>query len=474
MKNHKNALRMTALALGVFGAVSVASASGFQIRENSIKSLGRAFSGTTTAQNDATVVTTNPAAMVNIDRTTVSTNVSLIDLNGDFTGTAIAGAPFAAHPNPAIKALARPVVGGNGGDPGDVTPVPSFAAVMPLHGALENMTVGFGVNAPYGLKTEWEKDWAGRYNAVTSDVKVIDATLSAAWKVNDEFSLGASLILQHADVTLTNALDLGTAVCSQLAAGAGTAQGLQAFSQLCLAPTAPYGPGKNDGFFSVSGKDNALGYSLGMQWKPNEKLSFGYAYKSEIDHELEGDVEFTVPANVMALPGMSTRFASGKGGAKLTTPSTHTFSAQYHITPTARVMGEYQRTGWSSLRSIDIARDNGTSIGNEAFNWSDSNLYSIGGEVDLSPAFTLRAGIGRDETPTHDSHRSPRLPDNDRTLLSIGATWNVNDRMSLDLAYMRVNQKDSPLYATSSTGTLFSGKVEGGANILGIGGQIKF
>ena len=171
---------------------------------------------------------------------------------------------------------------------------------------------------------------------------------------------------------------------------------------------------------------------------------------------------------------MSARFASGKGGALLTTPSTHTFSAQYNITPTARVMGEYQRTGWSSLRSVDIKRDTGVVIGQEAFNWSDSNMYSLGGEVDLSPAFTLRAGIGRDETPTHDSYRSPRLPDNDRTLLSIGGTWNVNDRMSLDVAYMRVNLKDSPLYATSSTGTLFTGKVEGGANIFGIGGQIKF
>ena len=474
MKNHKTALRMTALALGVFGVVSVASASGFQIRENSIKSLGRAFSGTTTAQQDATVAISNPAAMVNIDRTTVSQNLSLIDMNGDFTGSAIAGAPFAASTNLAVKALARPVTGGNGGDPGDLTPVPSFAAVMPLHGAFENMTIGFGVNAPFGLKTEWEKDWVGRYNAVTSDVKVIDATLSAAWKVNDEFSLGASFIFQQADVTLTNALDLGTAVCSQLSAGAGTAAGLAAFSQMCLAPTAPYKPGANDGFFSVSGKDNGIGYSLGMLWKPTANLSMGYNYKSEIDHELKGDVEFTIPANVMALPGMSARFASGKGGALLTTPSTHTFSAQYNITPTARVMGEYQRTGWSSLRSVDIKRDTGVVIGQEAFNWSDSNMYSLGGDVDLSPAFTLRAGIGRDETPTHDSYRSPRLPDNDRTLLSIGGTWNVNDRMSLDVAYMRVNLKDSPLYATSSTGTLFTGKVEGGANIFGIGGQIKF
>lgn len=480
MKNHKTALRMTALAIGVFGVVSVASASGFQIRENSIKSLGRAFSGTTVAEGDATVAVTNPAAMVNIDRTTVSQNLSVIDLNGEFSGSAVAGAPFATATHPvattqaAIRSLARPVTGGNGGDPGDPTAVPSLAAVMPLHGALENMTVGFGVHAPYGLKTEWEKDWVGRYNAVTSDVKVIDATLSAGWKVNNEFSLGASLVFQYADVTLTNALDLGTAVCSQLAGGAGTAAGAAAFASMCLAPTAPYGPGKNDGFFSVSGKDTGIGYQLGMQWKPTEALSMGYNYKSEIDHELDGDVEFTVPANVMALPGMAARFANGGGGAKLTTPSSHTFSAMYKVTPTARIMGEYQRTSWSALDSVVIKRENGVVIGEETYNWSDSNMYSLGGELDLSPALTLRAGAGRDETPTHDGHRSPRLPDNDRTLFSVGATWNVSDHLSLDFAYMRVNLKESSINSVSSTGTVISGKVDGHANIIGIGGQMKF
>lgn len=476
MQHASRTARLSALAVAIVGALAVgnAAASGFQIRENSIKAQGRAFTGTTVAKDDATVAITNPAAMVNLDKTTVSANVSAIDLNGDFTGSATVGAPFAASTNPAVRALATPASGGNGGDPGDIAAVPSFAVVMPLSGSLENLWVGFGVNAPYGLKTEWDADWMGRYNAVTSDVKIVDATLSAAWKASDQFSIGVGFIFQHAEVTLTNALDLGTAVCSQLAAGATTAPGLTAFTNLCLAPTAPYKPGKNDGFFSVTGKDNGIGWTLGMQWQPIEKLSIGYNYKSEIDHQLDGEVDFTAPANVMALPGMGTRFADGPGGAALTTPSTHTFSAQYDVNDSFRLFGEAQVTNWSSLDTVTITRENGTVLGQEVYGWSNSSLYSLGAEFDLSEAFTLRAGIGRDETPTHDVHRSPRLPDNDRNLYSIGATWHASENLSIDAAFLRVNLKDTPINSTSSTGTRLVGQVEGSANVFGLGATYKF
>ena len=76
--------------------------------------------------DDASTVSLNPAAMSNIDKNTVQTDVTMIDLDADFTGggQVLAGTP-----------LARPVTGGNGGDPGDQTFVPNMAAVFPMHGA---------------------------------------------------------------------------------------------------------------------------------------------------------------------------------------------------------------------------------------------------------------------------------------------------------------------------------------------------
>ena len=61
---------------------------------------------------------------------------------------------------------------------------------------------------------------------------------------------------------------------------------------------------------------------------------------------------------------------------------------------------------------------------------------------DISEAFTLRAGVGSDESPTNDATRTPRLPDNDRMLYSIGMSWAVSDHLSVDAAYQRITIDD--------------------------------
>ena len=79
-------LTLSSLALGIAGVLAFgqADASGFQIRENSVRNMGRANAGTTVAWGDASVVLNNPAAMVNIDETTIQSDITMIDLTADF------------------------------------------------------------------------------------------------------------------------------------------------------------------------------------------------------------------------------------------------------------------------------------------------------------------------------------------------------------------------------------------------------
>ncbi|MBX9401393.1 outer membrane protein transport protein [Lysobacter sp. BMK333-48F3] len=451
--------RLTALALGIAGVISVGSAgaTGFQIRENSVKNQGRAFAGSATAKNDAAVVTNNPAAMVNLDSLTIRGDVTVIDLTAKFRGggSAAAGTP-----------LARPLTGGNGGDPGDAQPVPALSIVMPLSGAFEKLTLGAQLNAPFGLKTEYDRDWVGRYHAVESEVKTIDLTFSAGLALTDRFSVGAGLVWERAEATLTNAVDFGSAICRVSIAA-------------CTTPSpaaAPFGPQKNDGYAKVKGDDYGLGWIIGLQWKPTDKFSIGYSHRSEIDHELEGNIDFTKPANVSALLAARgiTQYNSGPGGAKLTTPSVDTLSLQYEFTDQFRMMFDAQQTDWHSLQSVDIVRANGTPITSEPFEWEDTMMYALGAEYDLSDAITLRGGIALDETPTNDHHRTPRLPDNDRTLYSVGLTWNANEHLSVDAAYTRIEIDSPKIDVVSSSGSRLTGTYKGHADLFGIAAQYKF
>lgn len=444
---------LTALALGIAGvmAAGTADASGFQIRENSVQNLGRANAGTTVAWGDASVVLNNPAALVNNDRMLVQADVTVIDLNADFDGDG-------------TTAVGTPLTGSNGGDPGDATPVPHMGIVKPLSGSLESVVVGASISAPFGLATEYDPTWMGRYDAVDSDVRVVDLTLSAGIAFTERFSLGAGLIIQRADVTLSNAIDFGTALCA-------------AVNPLnCFNPAYPFQPQGADGMVEVKGDDTGVGYVVGAQLRVSDNFVLGYAHRSEIKHTLHGNADFTMPAAVAAtFDGMNiTDYADGEVWANLTTPSTDTFSARWDLNDRFRLFGEVQWTGWESLQEVDIRRPGGAVLGNEPFEWDDSIFYSVGGEYDFSEAFTFRFGVGYDETPTKDETRTPRLPDEDRMVYTLGATWNVSPRLSIDAAYMRV-EIDSPYVDThSASSSNLEGTFDGNADLLGIAARYRF
>lgn len=476
MKTNSRSFRVTALALAVLGtlAASQASASGFQLRENSAKALGRANAGSAVAK-DAAVVSNNPAAMAQFDKLTVQSDLTVIDLTAKFAGSSC---------TQVSATVCVPIGGGNGGDPGDPTLVPAMAVVMPLTGSLERLTLGASISAPFGLATEYEPTWVGRYNATISDVKAPALTLSAAYEVTPELSLGVGFIYQRAEVILANGIDFG-----RLLASAGI-------------PGGTIGNPVTDGSVSISGADNGTGWIAGVQFTPNEQFSVGYSHRSEIDHNINGRADFGVPAAFAgAQPGflaiaaayaqlpandprraaipqllvLGNGFADTGGNAKLTTPSIDTVSLQYNASDALRLYGDIQRTGWTSLPSVVIDFENPYQPDSaEPFNWENTMFFSVGMEYDFSEAFTLRAGIASDESPTNNIDRTPRLPDNDRMLYSIGFSWHASERISIDAAYQKITIDEPSVNIVSSSGSRLTGSFDGSANLFSVGASYSF
>ena len=453
------ATRISALALGIAGALACgqAQASAFQLKENSVKALGRATAGSASAKGDASVVVNNPAVMSTFTEKTVQADLTAIDLSFNFSGggTAAAGSP-----------LARPLTGGDGGNAGGLSAVPAMSFVLPLSDGFEYLTLGAMISAPFGLKTDYESDWVGRYHALESDVKLVDLTLAASLELSDSFSVGAGLIYERADVTLSNAVDFGSRIC-------------QVNVLLCVSPspaTAQYGPQKNDGLAKIHGTNNGLGWIVGLNWRPTDNLSFGYSHRSEIDHDLRGTAEFTVPANVRALLGNSVFMPTDGGGAQLTTPSIDIFSGTWQTNERLALMAEVSRTDWHSLKEIRIEFDNPLQADSaEDYNWKDSWFYSIGGEYAFSDSFTFRAGVARDDSPISRPYRTPRMPDQDRMWYSLGLTWKATENFELSASYVKIDLVDTPeVDLLSSSGSRLVGEYDGGADLYGISAQYRF
>lgn len=461
------------LALAIAGtfAAGQAQASGFQVRETSTKLGGRAYAGSAVAEKDTSVVAGNPAAMVNNDRTVVQAGVGVIDVKYDFTG---GGA----------TALGTPLSGDMGGNPGSRSPVPNLGVIVPLSGAFEGLTLGASVSAPFGSGTEYAPGWVGRYNATETDIKAPNLTLSAAVQVTDALSVGAGLIVQRAEVTLGKDLPLGVMLAAGLQNPALAAMG--------------------DGSVSVTGKDTSIGWVGGVQFRPSDRFALGYSHRSEVKHDFDGNAEFTVPAQFQAMqPGFVAQatnpalpltaaqrqqlmvlgggFTNTDGKARLVTPSIDSLSVMVGVGERVKLYGEVQRTGWSSLQDVTIDFANPYQpTSREDFHWKDTMFYAIGADFALSDAFTLRAGVARDEAPTNNTDRTPRLPDNDRNLYSIGASWHASENLTVDASFTHVAIKDSttnlPINPNppASRYTSLQGEFNGRANVFGLGVTYTF
>ena len=447
MQQHRYT-RLTALAFGIAGALTLGQvqASGFQLKENSVKSLGSAFAGAGVRDDDSSVVVNNPATMARFEGTTFQADVMAIDPGIEFQGSG-------------TDALGRPLTGGDGGDAGDIAAVPALSVIHKLDNGL---AFGAMISAPFGLKTEYDNGWQGRYFGQKSEVEIVDLTLSAALDiVPDRFSVGAGLIYSRADVTLSQAIDFGTAL----------------FSNPATRPLPFALPQAADGFAEVQGDDTGFGFIVGANFSPTDKLAIGLSYRSEIDYELSGSVDWTVPDNVAAVfaasPTTRPLFQDGSITADLTTPSVTSVDVRYDFTDRFAMMATWAETGWESMREvrIDFANPDPDSV--EPFDWRDTEFMSLGGEFKLNDSFTLRAGVAYDETPTPIETRSPRLPDDDRTWYSVGGTWTASEALELNFGYTYL-EPDAPHVDITARGSHLVGPFDGHADMYGVSAQYKF
>jgi long-chain fatty acid transport protein len=430
-------LALLPLALAAALAGQNARASGFQLKENSAEGLGRSFAGSAAAPGDCSVVANNPAAMSEIKGGCFQADVTAINFATKFHG---GGQDF----------LGNPLTGGDGGDGGTTQPVP---AIYFSHSVNDQWTLGAALTVPFGFQTEYNDGWVGRYEGLKSKLQSPALTFSAAFRVSDEFSIGASIIAQRTSATLTQAIDFGT-ILAEPTNGALL-------------------PQEADGFGSLKGDDWGYGFDLGLLWKATPNDNFGLNFHSQIDHTIQGDGVFLVPSNVLPLLGGA--FVNSSGKADFSSPAFLTASWWHTVDDHISIGADLGYTHWSSFDKLVVQYANplqpdAVSI----FNWKNTWFASFGGDYRLDNNWTLRAGVAYDETPTKDATRDPRIPDGNRTWLSFGLGYKVSDQFKLEAGYAHLWVENGDINHLSATYSTLVGRFESSGNLLSVSGQYRF
>ncbi len=431
--------------VGLAGLTGVAQAGGFALVEHGASGLGNAYAGAAAVSQDGSTVWFNPAGMSQLEGREVVIGVHLLTTDTEWTdkGTTLGAA------------LGRGVASGpDTADAGTTSALPNFYYVAPIN---EQWSYGLSIGAPFGSATEYDANWKGRYTTVKSGLSVIDINPALSYKVSDKVSLGFGISVQQLTAELGNAVDSGAA-CLGIAARDDNS----ITSTDCVNAGLTPGVVDNDGYGKVTGDSTAVGFNLGALFTPNDKLKIGVAYRHSTDHELEGDGDFTIPQSLQDV------FASNTGTdpqgqfvtssfltdsdvtAEVDLPATFSVSAAYQANPKVQLLGDITWTGWSSLEEIRVVYDNPAQSDTLSVQeWEDVMRYSAGINYTHSDKLTLRAGVAFDEEAIPNAtRRTARIPGNDRTWLSFGGGYQVNQRFSFDLGYSLLMLDETPINHT--------------------------
>lgn len=375
---------------------------GFGIYEGSAR--GNALGGTTVARDaDPSTLYFNPAGMTQLEGLQME-----------------AGATFIA---PATKVETISPFGIDSTETEDNAWIPPH--VYSTYQMNDSIWLGMGIYSRFGLGTEFEEDWPGRYNSYKAVIQSLNFNPDVALKVNDQLSVAAGVSAVWFDMDLRQKIPNP--------AGAGPDMDLQ-----------------------LTGDSVGYGFNLGLRYELTKQVALGLGYQSEVDQDVEGDANLHVArtdaSGDITLPQMAFGGVSFEPNDKLSIEVGATF------------------TGWSSYDELAIEFENPMLLGPEAViekDWEDVWRYQAGVEYALNDQWVLRAGYVYDQEPIPNDTVDYLVPADDRQLYSVGCGYKWSD-WTLDLSYTYLDIHDRHIHARPEDGIWDSEATCGDSHLVGV------
>lgn len=259
--------------------------------------------------------------------------------------------------------------------------------------SLGPLTLGIGVNSPFGLGTRWPED--GPFSSVVTDatLPLLDVKPTLAYKIGDILAVGAG-----ADIyTFASFIGEGQAELKANIPGVAMTE--------------------------VNGTDTAAGFNIAGLFTPLRNsagkplVNFGLVYRSEATLNLKGDFLVNGQKVADAVTTIPLPWVIGGG------------VAGWPIRNEARewkIEVDAEGIGWSTFQNLDITLSDGTFI-SQPWNWNDTYTLSAGTEykwlkLDWLPHWeiTARGGYQRSQHANPDPTFNPAISDNNWNILAGG------------------------------------------------------
>lgn len=305
----------------------------------------------------------------------------------------------------------------------------------------EKFSAGISINTPFGFRTRWSPIWDGRFISRESKLNTIYFQPTASYKVSEKFAIGAGVIYSYGKMYCTKQVPIS-------------------------------GNATSEGYGTIEGKANGLGFSVGAFITPNKKTSLGVSYRSAINLKVtNGEASFeSIPASAAEIFPASTSFTT-----TLKMPSVISIAIGHRFTDDVRAQFEINYTGWKSFQEIDLDFPDEyvelNASGTLYRKYKNAVAIRLGAEWDINSKFTLRAGAAYDQTPVKDGYVTPDWPDANKYSFACGLGYNVTDQLTIDFSYGLETIKERQ---DKNLQTNLNGSFKTYVNAIGLGLSYEF
>ena len=305
-----------AVALHMMGA----KAASYQLNDYSVTGLGRSYAGQGIMGDDYSAIAYNPAGMTLMKRSGVQQAFNMVNVKSDVEG-----------------------LGYYGGQKGKMNfwqPVPAGFAQYNVN---DKLSLGLGIYAPFGLKTKYKANWFGSDAAILSKLDIVDFNFSAAYKLTEHWSIGASAILRYIYGRMTQTIS------------------------------------HNQGHLNFNVDGWSQTGALGLMYEVDDNTRFGLSYRLRSAQRANGTLKMLAPTGVAAYTDVH---------ANPDLPETVTFSA-YHRYKDFGFSGTARWTHWtSSFPSFTIRSPAFRPTGQKSTDYRYQNTWTLAAGVELTRRLT--------------------------------------------------------------------------------------
>jgi long-chain fatty acid transport protein len=412
---------------------ALAGAQGFALNEIGSCAISRGFAATGGGCMDASLIFWNPAGLARLSGGSALLGASSIQLKGKFVRDTT-GKEFEGEQPTAF--------------------VPNVFVNKQVDAMGRKIALGAGLYVPYGLTSQWGDDFIGRFSSKKASLQSIYVQPNIAFNINNKWSIGGGPVYVKSNVELIQSIDLSTQV-------AVTTPTVVTFGNLGFAK------GTEIGQVHIESGGHAFTGTVGIMGQINDRWTVGARYLGKATVKYRGAIaEFTQTPTGIVLPStinaalvagtqidqlLAPQFAAGgalEPGQQAWTEITHPDQAQLGISYKDfhdwDVEFDYQWTGWKKFKELPVTFIRPSSNTNGLISrvliedYNNTSSFRVGGEHAFANKATVRLGVAGATQAAPEATVTPLLPEQSRSYFSLGGSYPLTSKVTLDGAYMNI------------------------------------